>query len=486
VELFGYGVEALWRPYLSRASAKSGAIRAQLSAWWKVAQPFERRWTTVTIAVLAAAALGCLLYMSSRRELEGYLQSIASPQLLPSSLVPSIATFSIKEAGWFFLFLALSVGAVLLIMAGVFSGARARWGLAILATLLVADLFRANAPWILYYDYAEKYASNPILDILKDQPQEHRVAVRLHPLSGGYLASREATELFAGMVDQEWLQRQFPYNHVQSLDIVQMPRIPKPDLTLLKDLAPNTTNVSPIGRLWQLTNTKYILGMKGFLSVLNQDVDPTNQSFRVKAAFDFTPKHADASTRAEDITAVMRPEGAFAVFEFGAALPRAQLYSRWEVVTNDTAAIQKLVDPAFDPRRTVLVSEPMQPLTARAGQTDGTVNITGYKPKHVLLQAEAASDSILLLNDKYEPNWRVLVDGKPVPLLRCNYIMRGVYLAPGKHAVEFHFDPPHRTLWVTVGAMFLGLGLCGFLMLTEASVASVPPLKPVEVTGRRR
>ena len=49
-----------------------------------------------------------------------------------------------------------------------------------------------------------------------------------------------------------------------------------------------------------------------------------------------------------------------------------------------------------------------------------------YSPKQIVFATNATAPSVLLLNDKYDPNWRVTVDGKPAELLRCNYIMRGV------------------------------------------------------------
>ena len=46
------------------------------------------------------------------------------------------------------------------------------------------------------------------------------------------------------------------------------------------------------------------------------------------------------------------------VNEFTGALPRAKLYTNWQVVTNDQAALARLVDPAFDPSTTVLLATP--------------------------------------------------------------------------------------------------------------------------------
>ena len=56
------------------------------------------------------------------------------------------------------------------------------------------------------------------------------------------------------------------------------------------------------------------------------------------------------------------------------------------------------------------------------------------------------------------------VDGKSADLLRCNFIMRGVYLpAPGQHTVDFSFHLPNKPLYVTLAAFLVGLGLGGFL-----------------------
>ena len=435
-----------------------------------------------------AAALGGLLYVSSRHELESYLQSVRFAAIAAAKPDPLRGDISMIEVGWFVLFLALSVGAVLLVVAGVFSGAKARWGLLLLGAILVADLFRANAPWIIYYDYAEKYASNPVLDLLRDQPQEHRVAVRLSHFRG---LSRQC----AG----DGSLRGHGRPGVASTPISLLPHPvagyranaahPRPRSGIDEGAFAHRDQCSlPIARLWQLTNTKYILGMKGFADLLNQQLDPAHQSFKVKTTFEFAPKREDAGTRAEDITAVTRPDGAFAVFEFGAALPRAKLFDRWEVVTDDRIALARLADPSFDPQQLLLVSDQVQPPTkvAAASPTNAPVTITGYKPKHVFLQADAAAPSILLLNDKWDPNWRVLVDGKPAPLLRCNYIMRGVALSPGHHSVAFHFDPPHGTLWVTLAGMVVGLGLCVLLAVNPTPIKVNSEPKPVELTARRK
>jgi uncharacterized membrane protein YfhO len=72
--------------------------------------------------------------------------------------------------------------------------------------------------------------------------------------------------------------------------------------------------------------------------------------------------------------------------------------------------------------------------------------------------------SVLLLNDRFDPHWQVLVDGKPAELLRCNFIMRGVYLLAGPHTVELKFALPTGLFYVTLAGLGIGILLCGFLI----------------------
>jgi uncharacterized membrane protein YfhO len=134
----------------------------------------------------------------------------------------------------------------------------------------------------------------------------------------------------------------------------------------------------------------------------------------------------------------------------------------------DQTTLKTLTDTNFDPWQTVLLAEtpsvPNPPASA-TNQNAGTVEFTSYAPTDIKFHAQAATPSVLLLNDQYDPNWRVTVDGKPAPLLRANFIMRGVYLAPGEHNVEFQFSLPAKPLYVTLSAIGVGILLCGFLIV---------------------
>jgi hypothetical protein len=459
--LFAYGLNALSRNHLNPAT-KPGS----LGVWWKKAGPFDRKWAFGCAALFAISLLGWLVYSGERPALIEYLQKVGFGD---EELAGQIASFSISAVGWFIGLLAVTLGLVILLMAGYFNGTRAKLGIGLVAALLLFDFVRADLPYIIHWDYVHKYevgSLNPVETFLRDKPYEHRVAILPFDTQAQL---REYDNNFGGlgMYRIEWAQQHFPYYNIQSLDIIQMPRMQEDLKSYLEALSPHSmSEVTRDARLWELTNTRYLLGAAGFINVLNNQLDPGKERFRIAQRFDIVAKDGVTHPKGlEDLTAATSPDGDLALFEFTGALPRAKLYSTWQVNTNDQAVLTTLADPAFDPAQTLLVSKPLEGWPAAATNANtGTVDYTSYAPKHVELAASNTAPSILMLNDKYDPNWSVTVDGKPAEMLRCNYIMRGVCLPPGEHTVVFSFTMPKGRLYCTLSAIGVGLLLAGILL----------------------
>ena len=62
----------------------------------------------------------------------------------------------------------------------------------------------------------------------------------------------------------------------------------------------------------------------------------------------------------------------------------------------------------------------------------------------------------------YEKGWKAYVDGKEVPIIRADYILRALQLPGGNHKVEFIFDPESHKLGgilTLIASIILGAGL---------------------------
>ena len=266
-----------------------------------------------------------------------------------------------------------------------------------------------------------------------------------------------------------------------------MPRVPADLAAYAKafnDL-PNPSGIDNARRLWQVTNCRYVLAVATAFDAANQAADPANPPFRLKQRFDIVPKPGMTDSQVlENYTAKLDDNGPFAVFEYTQALPRASLFSHWEITTNNNAALADLGDPNFDFSKTVVVSGNVPPPAATAmNQTAGTVAFASYAPREIVLKCAATTPAILLLNDHYDPDWHVFVDGKPDQVARCNFIMRGVYLTPGDHTVEFKFQPPFGLMYVSLSAIGLGLVVLVVVLLPSRTAETVESPLPIPATS---
>ena len=454
VIMFAYGLQALSRRYLETAATNVKGVGDTVKAWWAKAAGTERKWTYGVAAILAFSVLSWLFYANAGQSVLTFLRDTGFSE----TDAREIRGFSVREVAMFVLFLALSGGAVLLVMSGALAGPRTRWAGVLLGLILVVDLARANLPWIKYYDYQEKYASNPVIELLREHAWEHRIAMPM------FQVSREF-----GMLQQiyqvEWLQHHFQFYNIQSLDVTQEPQGEPPDKAAFrKALMPN------FARLWQLTNTRFLFGMAGpFVDALNQQLDPGQRRFRMHTPFTVTQTPNKLSFGAETNDA-----GPFALIEFTGALPRAKLYSSWQVNANDQEVLQQLARAEFDPEKSVIISGPgaTAPDAAVTNNAAGTVEFAHYEPKVIRLRTKAAAPSVLLLNDRFDPEWKVTVDGASKPLLRANFTMRGVQVPAGEHTVEFRFERPVRAMYVSIAAIALGIVLSGLLFVMRRGTAA--------------
>jgi len=156
------------------------------------------------------------------------------------------------------------------------------------------------------------------------------------------------------------------------------------------------------------------------------------------------------------------------------------LFAHWEVTTNNDTALADLGNPDFDFAHTVVVSGavPPPPPTATTNENAGTVEFASYAPKHIVLKCAAATPAMLLLNDHFDPDWHVTVDGHPDTIAHCNFIMRGVYLTPGNHTVEFKYQPKFGLMYVSLSAIGLGLVVFVVVLLPCRTVEKVESPAP--------
>ncbi len=437
VVLCGYGLHALWRGWVEKFSLASARVSLTSA---------DRRWMIGTLVATIVGLLGWLMYGKSQGQLLSFLGEVG----FEGASATAIARFSHREVGLFVLFLGMSAGLIAAILTGRFAGPRTRYTAFAVGALLTLDLARANTPWIIHYNWRERFASNPVFDLLRASPHTARVTGRMPFAFPGRAGQLQG--VLGEVYGAEWLQHQLRFFNVQALEVVQMPRKPADLEAYEMAVKPN-----PI-REWELTNTRYLLTLAPAVEPMNQQLDPVGKRFRLHTAFNLS------QTPEGVIQVATNTEGPFALVEFTGALPRAMLFDRWRGDVEDEEALSLLGSTNFSPHAEVLVSDPVPaPSVTTSSQPAGTAVYESYASRRFVIATEARTPCVLLVNDKHDPDWKVFVDGKEEPLLRANFIMRGVYLTPGKHQVEFRFEPSTGPLWFSASAMGAALALFGYV-----------------------
>lgn len=446
VVLFAYGLEALWRGWVDKSPASSLGPTETISRWWKVAGTGERRWVLGSLCLAGSGFLSWMIFGANR---EGLLRHLAEVGFTDHAEASAIARFSQGEIGLSVLFLSLSVALIILVLSGWLAGSRARLASLAFGAVLIADLARANTPWILHYNWRERYANNAVFQALSERPHEARVTGNMPFSLSGQAGKLQQT--LASVYGVEWLQHQLRYYDIQALDIVQMPRMPE-------DLAAYKRSIlsNPL-REWELSNTRYLLTLAPLVDAMNSQFGGTNKPFRLHTAFSLS------QTASRVINLETNTSGPFALIEFTNALPRASLFDQWRSGVPDDTTLSLLASTNFNPHSEVVISEQIPaPSVQTSTQPAGSCVYLDYSPRRLTLATEARTPCVLLLNDKHDPRWKVRVDGKDDTLLRANFIMRGVYLSPGKHRVEFRHEPPTRTFWFSLSFIAIALCLAGY------------------------
>jgi len=134
--------------------------------------------------------------------------------------------------------------------------------------------------------------------------------------------------------------------------------------------------------------------------------------------------------------------------------PRAWIVHRARVVQSPDDACAMLATPSrwHYEREAIFEAPPACPL-ALPRLADPTPRFIRYGADHVVIEADPAADGLLIVSDLFYPGWKAAVDGRPVEILRANYLMRAIPVPAGKHIIEMRYDPRSFKIGLILSAL---------------------------------
>lgn len=100
---------------------------------------------------------------------------------------------------------------------------------------------------------------------------------------------------------------------------------------------------------------------------------------------------------------------------------------------------------------------------------DPQVRLRKLSDIHLQADVVAPRASVLLIAMPFDNGWEAEVDGAPVELLRADYGLTALLLAPGRHQVNLRYTVPGRPLgtWISLTALLILLAFGGWQLFTR-------------------
>jgi hypothetical protein len=138
------------------------------------------------------------------------------------------------------------------------------------------------------------------------------------------------------------------------------------------------------------------------------------------------------------------------------ALPRTFFAPRVQIVDGEAEALSIMLQPGFDPARTVVLDDPDGSAAISqvpSGDSAGTATVTRDRRNSVQISTESETGGALFLSDTYYPGWIATIDGAPARIYRADIAFRAVRVPAGRHIVEYVFAPrSFRMSWYGAAA----------------------------------
>lgn len=124
----------------------------------------------------------------------------------------------------------------------------------------------------------------------------------------------------------------------------------------------------------------------------------------------------------------------------------------------------------FDPKYTAIVEQKdLTNITQKSIDSSqvGSIQLTKYTLNHLTYSSDSKQDGFAVFSEIYyrgNKDWKSFIDGKEVPHVATDYILRGLSIPAGKHQIEFKFEPETVILGNKIDAI-ASIGLLLFMAL---------------------
>ncbi|MFZ9220441.1 MAG: YfhO family protein, partial [Sediminibacterium sp.] len=109
----------------------------------------------------------------------------------------------------------------------------------------------------------------------------------------------------------------------------------------------------------------------------------------------------------------------------------------------DAASVMKALD-TFNPKDTAIVEEKDKIADLNNLEVDSAASIQLVKNNNddILYTANTSKKQLAVFSEiYYNLGWKAYIDNQEAPIVKVNYVLRGLVVPAGKHEIKFEFRP---------------------------------------------
>lgn len=284
----------------------------------------------------------------------------------------------------------------------------------LIAAFIIFDLLSFGGNYLSGFSLKDSYLDNKTVDFLKSNIGQSRyLAMRTLIWNPGIMNRIPSIGGYSGVV---------PRRYNEFLNFTQERPL---------DGAIALDAITKLSKLFELVNLKFVL---------------VNKEYVTFAAPHF--KHVFSN-------------GNIDIYQAATTLPKAFIVHKAKFILKRDDILDALLDGSFDFKDEVILEENFKliKLENPSKLIEQEPKIITYLPERVVVKADSKSDGYMILCDNYYPGWKAYLDGKKIPILKADYILRAVFLPAGSHTIEFIYAPASLKLGFAITVLFLILSL---------------------------
>ena len=256
----------------------------------------------------------------------------------------------------------------------------------------------------------------------------------------------------------QWLTYLFPYQGIPSVNVTQLPR-PPADYTAFWQAVRD-----PV-RMWRLAAVSHVLAHG---PVAAQLLANPAWAAQLQPAWAYEPRddgRGGVATRSVPVS-TQAPE---VVLKMKDVPPRVAAVQSWRVVADDEA-LKTLADPAFTPYKSLLLASGSAVAGPPSGDPGPLPEISNLRvvPGRYEFMVKNHGPAMIRVAEKFDPNWKATVNGRPAPVLRADYMFQALALEQaGEYQVVLRYAPSMFPVLIQGIGIVSGVGAALWLVVMK-------------------